>query len=157
MKCWPSRSLRQLNNGTDAAIRVSAAAGGIERIADVPIYHADADRAPCRCRCNWPQPASDAPDARRALSADPGSPRHGRAGGRPGARDARAGQRGLPAALEAALPAGTVRVSAGTVADGQPVAAMFGTVHRRESHRPGRRRVERGRARPRHKKSEDET
>ncbi len=41
----------QLDNATDAPIRVAAAAAnGIERIADVPIYHATRScAAPSRC------------------------------------------------------------------------------------------------------------
>ncbi|GAB7542145.1 NADH-quinone oxidoreductase subunit NuoG [Cupriavidus sp. 8B] len=114
----------QLNNGTDAAIRVTArAAGGIERIADVPIYHADpivrrADSLQLSAAARRAMQAGLSADLFASLGVQAGDPVRVTQG---------QGSVVLPAALEAALPAGTVRVSAGTVA-ATTLGAPFGTV-----------------------------
>ncbi|MDW3686749.1 NADH-quinone oxidoreductase subunit NuoG [Cupriavidus sp. CV2] len=114
----------QLNNGTDAAIRVTArVAGGIERIADVPIYHADpivrrADSLQLSAAARRAMQAGLSADLFASLGVQAGDPVRVTQG---------QGSVVLPAALEAALPAGTVRVSAGTVA-ATTLGAPFGTV-----------------------------
>ncbi|QOT77559.1 NADH-quinone oxidoreductase subunit NuoG [Cupriavidus basilensis] len=114
----------QLNNGTDAAIRVTAqVAGGIERIADVPIYHADpivrrADSLQLSAAARRAMQAGLSADLFASLGVQAGDPVRVTQG---------QGSVVLPAALEAALPAGTVRVSAGTVA-ATTLGAAFGTV-----------------------------
>ncbi|WP_059412989.1 NADH-quinone oxidoreductase subunit NuoG [Cupriavidus basilensis] len=113
----------QLSNATDAAIRVSAAAGGIERVADVPIYHADpivrrADSLQLTAAARRAMQAGLSADLFAALGVQAGDPVRVTQG---------QGSVVLPAALEAALPAGTVRVSAGTVAAAS-LDATSGTV-----------------------------
>ncbi|RZT42680.1 NADH-quinone oxidoreductase subunit NuoG [Cupriavidus agavae] len=114
----------QLNNATDAAIRVTAAAAnGIERIADVPIYHAD----PIVRRAESLQLTAAARRAMQvALSADLFEKLGVQAGD-----PVRVTQDGasvvLPAALEKTLPVNTVRVPAGTVA-AATLGALFGNV-----------------------------
>jgi NADH-quinone oxidoreductase subunit G len=114
----------QLNNATDAAIQVTAAAAnGIERIADVPIYHAD----PIVRRADSLQLTAAARRAMQvALSADLFAKLGVQAGD-----PVRVTQDGasvvLPAALEKTLPANTVRVPAATVA-AATLGALFGNV-----------------------------
>ncbi|MDF3831511.1 NADH-quinone oxidoreductase subunit NuoG [Cupriavidus basilensis] len=114
----------QLDNGTDAAIRVTAAAAsGIERVADVPIYHADpivrrADSLQLTAAARRAMQAGLSADLFASLGVQAGDPVRVTQG---------QGSVVLPAALEAALPAGTVRVSAGTIAAAS-LGATFGTV-----------------------------
>jgi len=114
----------QLNNATEAAIQVTAAAAnGIERIADVPIYHAD----PIVRRADSLQLTAAARRAMQvALSADLFAKLGVQAGD-----PVRVTQDGasvvLPAALEKTLPANTVRVPAATVA-AATLGALFGNV-----------------------------
>ncbi|SDD26231.1 NADH dehydrogenase subunit G [Cupriavidus sp. YR651] len=114
----------QLNNATDAPIRVTAAvANGIERIADVPIYHAD----PIVRRADSLQLTAA---ARRALQVSLSSDLFGKLGvqaGDPVRVTQGEGSVVLPAALEATLPANTVRVPAATVAAAS-LGALFGNV-----------------------------
>jgi len=114
----------QLNNATDAAIRVTAAAAnGIERIADVPIYHAD----PIVRRADSLQLTAA---ARRAMTVGLSSELFAKLGVQAG-DPVRVTQDGasvvLPAALEKTLPANAVRVPAATVA-AATLGALFGTV-----------------------------
>lgn len=114
----------QLNNATDAAIRVTAAAAnGIERIADVPIYHAD----PIVRRADSLQLTAA---ARRAMTVGLSSDLFAKLGVQAG-DPVRVTQDGasvvLPAALEKTLPANAVRVPAATVA-AATLGALFGTV-----------------------------
>ncbi|WP_354685342.1 NADH-quinone oxidoreductase subunit NuoG [Cupriavidus necator] len=112
-----------LDNGTDAPIRVSAAAGGIERIADVPIYHAD----PIVRRADSLQLTAAARRAMQiALPADLFK-RLGIQSGDPVRVTQGQGSVVLPAVLEATLPANTVRVPAATPA-AIGLGGMFGTV-----------------------------
>ncbi|SOY56400.1 NADH:ubiquinone oxidoreductase complex I, chain G [Cupriavidus taiwanensis] len=114
----------QLDNATDAAIRVSAAvANGIERIADVPIYHAD----PIVRRAESLQLSAAARRAMQiALPADLFASL-GIQSGDPVRVTQGQGSVVLPAVLEATLPANTVRVPAATPA-AMSLGAMFGTV-----------------------------
>lgn len=114
----------QLNNATDAPIRVTAAAAsGIERIADVPIYHAD----PIVRRADSLQLTAA---ARRAMTVGLSSELFAKLGVQAG-DPVRVTQDGasvvLPAALEKTLPANAVRVPAATVA-AATLGALFGTV-----------------------------
>ncbi|CAG9176626.1 NADH-quinone oxidoreductase subunit NuoG [Cupriavidus pampae] len=113
-----------LNNSTDAQIKVTAAAaGGVERIADVPIYHAD----PIVRRADSLQLTAA---ARRALQVGLSSDLFDKLGvqvGDPVRVTQDGGSVVLPAALENTLPANTVRVSAATVAAAS-LGALFGTV-----------------------------
>jgi len=114
----------QLNNATDAPIRVTAAAAnGIERIADVPIYHAD----PIVRRADSLQLTAA---ARRAMTVGLSSELFEKLGVQAG-DPVRVSQDGasvvLPAALEKTLPANAVRVPAATVA-AATLGALFGTV-----------------------------
>ncbi|KAI3592878.1 NADH-ubiquinone oxidoreductase chain G [Cupriavidus sp. U2] len=114
----------QLNNATDAPIRVTAAATtGIERIADVPIYHAD----PIVRRADSLQLTAA---ARRAMTVGLSSELFAKLGVQAG-DPVRVTQDGasvvLPAALEKTLPANAVRVPAATVA-AATLGALFGTV-----------------------------
>ena len=114
----------QLNNATDAAIRVTAAAAnGIERIADVPIYHAD----PIVRRADSLQLTAA---ARRAMTVGLSSELFAKLGVQAG-DPVRVTQDGasvvLPAALEKTLPANAVRVPAATVA-AATLGALFGNV-----------------------------
>ncbi|WP_454056001.1 NADH-quinone oxidoreductase subunit NuoG [Cupriavidus sp. Marseille-Q8015] len=113
-----------LNNTTSAPVRVSAAAaGGVERIADVPIYHAD----PIVRRADSLQLTAA---ARRAMQVALSSDLFDQLGvqvGDPVRVTQGEGSVVLPAALENTLPANTVRVSAATVAAAS-LGAMFGTV-----------------------------
>ncbi|RDK09554.1 NADH-quinone oxidoreductase subunit NuoG [Cupriavidus lacunae] len=113
-----------LDNGTDAPIRVSAAgANGIERIADVPIYHAD----PIVRRAESLQLSAAARRAMQiALPADLFA-RLGIQSGDPVRVTQGQGSVVLPAVLEATLPANTVRVPAATPA-AMSLGAMFGAV-----------------------------
>nr|WP_315592153.1 NADH-quinone oxidoreductase subunit NuoG [uncultured Cupriavidus sp.] len=114
----------QLNNATDAAIRVTAAAAnGVERIADVPIYHADpivrrADSLQLTAAARRAMQVALSPDLFASLGVQAGDP-------------VRVTQDGasvvLPAALEKTLPANTVRVPAATVA-AATLGALFGNV-----------------------------
>ncbi|UDM49519.1 NADH-quinone oxidoreductase subunit NuoG [Cupriavidus sp. MP-37] len=114
----------QLDNATDAPIRVSAAAAnGIERIADVPIYHAD----PIVRRAESLQLSAAARRAMQiALPADLFASL-GIQSGDPVRVTQGQGSVVLPAVLEATLPANTVRVPAATPA-AMSLGAMFGTV-----------------------------
>ncbi|RAS07980.1 NADH-quinone oxidoreductase subunit NuoG [Cupriavidus alkaliphilus] len=114
----------QLGNATDAPIRVAAAAAnGIERIADVPIYHAD----PIVRRAESLQLSAAARRAMQiALPADLFA-RLGIQSGDPVRVTQGQGSVVLPAVLEATLPANTVRVPAATPA-AMSLGAMFGTV-----------------------------
>jgi NADH-quinone oxidoreductase subunit G len=114
----------RLDNGTDAAIRVSAAAAnGIERIADVPIYHAD----PIVRRAESLQLTAAARRAMQiALPADLFASL-GIQSGDPVRVTQGQGSVVLPAVLEATLPANTVRVPAATSA-AAALGAMFGTL-----------------------------
>ncbi|NOV27182.1 NADH-quinone oxidoreductase subunit G [Cupriavidus necator] len=114
----------QLDNATDAPIRVAAAAAnGIERIADVPIYHAD----PIVRRAESLQLSAAARRAMQiALPADLFA-RLGIQSGDPVRVTQGQGSVVLPAVLEATLPANTVRVPAATPA-AMSLGAMFGTV-----------------------------
>jgi len=114
----------QLNNATDAPIRVTAAAAnGIERIADVPIYHAD----PIVRRADSLQLTAA---ARRAMTVGLSLELFEKLGVQAG-DPVRVSQDGasvvLPAALEKTLPANAVRVPAATVA-AATLGALFGTV-----------------------------
>ena len=113
-----------LNNATDAAIRVTAAAAnGIERIADVPIYHAD----PIVRRAESLQLTAA---ARRAMQIGLPADLFAQLGvqaGDPVRVTQGQGSVVLPAALEATLPANTVRVPAATSA-AIGLGALFGTV-----------------------------
>ncbi|GJG93275.1 NADH-quinone oxidoreductase subunit NuoG [Cupriavidus pauculus] len=113
-----------LDNATDAAIRVTAAAAnGIERIADVPIYHAD----PIVRRADSLQLTAA---SRRAMQVALSAELFDKLGVQAG-DPVRVTQDGasvvLPAALEKTLPANTVRVPAATVA-AATLGALFGTV-----------------------------
>src|SRR5262249_17418789 len=112
------------NNATDAAIRVSAAAAnGIERIADVPIYHAD----PIVRRAESLQLTAA---ARRAMQIALPSDLFASLGiqsGDPVRVTQGQGSVVLAAVLEATLPANTVRVPAATSA-AAALGALFGTV-----------------------------
>ncbi|QEZ46063.1 NADH-quinone oxidoreductase subunit NuoG [Cupriavidus oxalaticus] len=114
----------QLDNATDAPIRVAAAAAsGIERIADVPIYHAD----PIVRRADSLQLTAAARRAMQiALPADLFA-RLGIQSGDPVRVTQGQGSVVLPAVLEATLPANTVRVPAATPA-AMSLGGMFGTV-----------------------------
>ena len=114
----------QLNNATEAQIRVSAAAAnGIERIADVPIYHAD----PIVRRAESLQLTAAARRAQQvALSADLFAGL-GIQSGDPVRVTQGEGSVVLPGVLEKTLPANTVRVPAATPA-AVSLGAMFGTV-----------------------------
>ncbi|TPQ38750.1 MULTISPECIES: NADH-quinone oxidoreductase subunit NuoG [Cupriavidus] len=114
----------QLSNATDAPIRVSAAAAnGIERIADVPIYHAD----PIVRRAESLQLTAAARRAQQvALSADLFAGL-GIQSGDPVRVTQGEGSVVLPGVLENTLPANTVRVPAATPA-AMSLGAMFGTV-----------------------------
>ncbi|MFJ4290091.1 NADH-quinone oxidoreductase subunit NuoG [Cupriavidus sp. NPDC089707] len=114
----------QLDNATDAPIRVAAAvANGIERIADVPIYHAD----PIVRRADSLQLTAAARRAMQiALPADMFA-RLGIQSGDPVRVTQGQGSVVLPAVLEATLPGNTVRVPAATPA-AMGLGGMFGTV-----------------------------
>ncbi|MCO4860328.1 NADH-quinone oxidoreductase subunit NuoG [Cupriavidus sp. WGlv3] len=114
----------QLDNATDAPIRVAAAAAnGIERIADVPIYHAD----PIVRRADSLQLTAAARRAMQiALPADLFA-RLGIQSGDPVRVTQGQGSVVLPAVLEATLPANTVRVPAATPG-AMGLGGMFGTV-----------------------------
>lgn len=114
----------QLSNATDAPIRVtSAAVNGIERIADVPIYHAD----PIVRRAESLQLTAAARRAQQvALSADLFAGL-GIQSGDPVRVTQGEGSVVLPGVLENTLPANTVRVPAATPA-AVSLGAMFGTV-----------------------------
>lgn len=114
----------QLDNRTDAPIRVTAAAANdIERIADVPIYHAD----PIVRRADSLQLTAAARRAMQiALPADLFA-RLGIQSGDPVRVTQGQGSVVLPAVLEATLPANTVRVPAATPA-AIGLGGMFGTV-----------------------------
>ncbi|QET02307.1 MULTISPECIES: NADH-quinone oxidoreductase subunit NuoG [Cupriavidus] len=113
-----------LNNTTDAPIKVTAAAAGaVERIADVPIYHAD----PIVRRADSLQLTAA---ARRAMQVGLSSDLFDKLGvqvGDPVRVTQDGGSVVLPAALENTLPANTVRVSAATTAAAS-LGALFGTV-----------------------------
>ncbi|AOY99199.1 NADH-quinone oxidoreductase subunit G [Cupriavidus sp. USMAHM13] len=113
----------QLNNATQAAIRVSAAGAGVERIADVPIYHAD----PIVRRADSLQLTAA---ARRAMQV--GLPTAlfeslGIQSGDPVRVTQGDASVVLPGVLEATLPANTVRVPAATSA-AAALGAMYGQV-----------------------------
>ncbi|MBY4945616.1 NADH-quinone oxidoreductase subunit NuoG [Cupriavidus respiraculi] len=114
----------QLNNATDASIRVSEpTARGIERIADVPIYHADpivrrAESLQLTAAARRAMQAGLSADLFASLGVQAGDPVRVTQG---------QGSVVLPAVLEAALPPGTVRVSAATEA-ALALGGLFGAV-----------------------------
>lgn len=115
----------QLNNRTDAAIRVSVPAvdQGVERYADVPIYHSDAivrraDSLQLTAAARRAMQVGLSSDLFAALGVAAGDPVRVMQG---------QGSVVLPAVLEAGLPANTVRVSAATPA-ATALGAMFGPV-----------------------------
>ncbi|MBY4895759.1 NADH-quinone oxidoreductase subunit NuoG [Cupriavidus sp. AU9028] len=118
----------QLDNRTGAAIRVSTrraagAAGPIERVADVPIYHSDAivrraESLQLTAAARRAMQVGLSADVFASLGVQAGDPVRVSQG---------QGSVVLPAVLEAGLPAGTVRVSAATPA-AIGLGAMFGTV-----------------------------
>ncbi|KWR89824.1 NADH-quinone oxidoreductase subunit NuoG [Cupriavidus sp. IDO] len=114
----------QLDNRTDAPIRVTAAAAnGIERIADVPIYHADlivrrADSLQLTAAARRAMQIALPADLFARLGIQSGDPVRVTQG---------QGSVVLPAVLEATLPANTVRVPAATPA-AIGLGGMFGTV-----------------------------
>lgn len=115
----------QLNNRTDAPIRVAApaAGGAVERYADVPIYHSDpivrrADSLQLTAAARRAMQIGLSADLFAALGVVAGDPVRVTQG---------QGSVVLPAVLEAGLPANTVRVSAATPA-ATGLGPMFGTV-----------------------------
>ena len=115
---------QRLSNRPVATVAAPPAgvAGGLERIADVPIYGSRSAGAPC---------ALAAADGRRACTGrDPA--RGAVVAARPARGRARAGGAGtasvvLPARLDAAMPADVVRVPAGHP-DTAALGAMFGSL-----------------------------
>jgi NADH-quinone oxidoreductase subunit G len=116
----------KLNNATSAAIKLSASTGGLERLADVPIYAADA----LVRRAESLQATADA----KATVASLPQALWAELGLADGAQvtvsqDSANGAVSavLPAVLDASLPANVVRVPAGTPATAT-LGASFGTV-----------------------------
>jgi NADH-quinone oxidoreductase subunit G len=112
----------KLNNATSAALTVGASTGGLERLADVPIYSADAlvRRAPAlQATADAKAPVASLPQALWAeLGLSAGA-------------QVKVSQDGaaavLPAVLDASLPANVVRVPAGTAATAT-LGASFGAI-----------------------------
>ena len=112
----------KLNNATSAAITVGASTGGLERLADVPIYSADAlvRRAPAlQATADAKAPVASLP---QALWAELGL-----AAGAQVKVTQDGASAVLPAALDASLPANVVRVPAGTAATAT-LGASFGAI-----------------------------
>jgi NADH-quinone oxidoreductase subunit G len=112
----------KLNNATSAAINLSASTGGLERLADLPIYSADAlvRRSPAlQATADAKAPVASLP---QALWAELGL-----ADGAKVKVSQDGGTAVLPAVQDASLPANVVRVPAGTVATAT-LGASFGTV-----------------------------
>lgn len=112
----------KLNNATTASVQLGASTGGLERLADVPIYSADAlvRRAPAlQATADAKGPVASLP---QALWAELGLSQ--------GAQ-VKVTQDGasavLPAVLDASLPANVVRVPAATVATAT-LGASFGAI-----------------------------
>ena len=116
----------KLNNATSAAINLSASTGGLQRLADVPIYSADAlvRRSPAlQATADGKAPVASLPQALWAeLGLAEGAQVKVSQDGANGAVSAV-----LPAVLDASLPANVVRVPAGTAATAV-LGAAFGTV-----------------------------
>ena len=112
----------KLNNATSAAIQLSASTGGLERLADLPIYSADAlvRRAPSlQATSDAKAPVASLPQALWAeLGLGEGA-------------QVKVSQEGgaavLPAVLDASLPANVVRVPTGHAATAS-LGAAFGAV-----------------------------
>ncbi|KGM39468.1 NADH dehydrogenase [Aquabacterium sp. NJ1] len=112
----------KLNNATSAAINLSASTGGLQRLADVPIYSADAlvRRAPSlQATADGKAPVASLP---QALWAELGL-----AEGAQVKVSQDGGAAVLPAVLDASLPANVVRVPAGTSATAT-LGASFGAI-----------------------------
>ncbi|MFT3856357.1 MAG: NADH-quinone oxidoreductase subunit NuoG [Aquabacterium sp.] len=112
----------KLNNATGAAITLGGSTGGLERLADVPIYSADAyvRRSPSlQATADAKAPVASLP---QALWAELGL-----AEGAQVKVTQDGGTVVLPAVLDASLPANVVRVPAGTAATAA-LGASFGTV-----------------------------
>ncbi|HEX5357190.1 MAG TPA: NADH-quinone oxidoreductase subunit NuoG [Aquabacterium sp.] len=116
----------KLNNATSAAINLSASTGGLERLADVPIYAADAlvRRAESlQATADAKAPVASLPQALWAeLGLAAGAQVKVSQDGANGAVSAV-----LPAVLDASLPANVVRVPAGTPATAT-LGASFGAI-----------------------------
>ncbi|RTL25350.1 MAG: NADH-quinone oxidoreductase subunit G [Burkholderiales bacterium] len=116
----------KLSNATSAAINLSASTGGLERLADVPIYSADAlvRRSPSlQATFDAKAPVASLPQALWAeLGLADGAHVKVLQDGANGAVSAV-----LPAVLDASLPANVVRVPAGTAATAT-LGASFGTL-----------------------------
>jgi NADH-quinone oxidoreductase subunit G len=112
----------RLNNGTSAAIAITAGTGGLERLADVPIYSADAlvRRAPA---------LQEAADARAPVASLPASlwAELGLGEGAQVKVSQDAGSVVLPAVRDASLPANVVRVPTGH-ASTAALGAAFGPI-----------------------------
>ena len=112
----------RLSNATSAAISLSASSGGLERIADVPIYSADAlvRRAPSlQATADAKAPVASLP---QALWAELGLSEGAQV---KVSQDSASAV--LPAVLDASLPANVVRVPAGHP-DTASLGASFGTI-----------------------------
>ncbi len=112
----------KLNNATSAAISLSASTGGLERLADLPIYSADAlvRRAPSlQATADAKAPVASLP---QALWAELGL-----VDGAQVKVSQDGGSAVLPAVLDASLPANVVRVPAGTPATAT-LGASFGAI-----------------------------
>ena len=112
----------RLSNATSAPITVSASTGGLERIADVPVYSADAlvRRSPAlQATADAAAPVASLP---QALWAELGL---GEGASVKVSQDGASAV--LPAVLDASLPANVVRVPAGHSATAT-LGASFGAV-----------------------------
>jgi len=112
----------KLNNATSATINLNASTGGLERLADLPIYSADAlvRRSPAlQATADAKAPVASLP---QALWAELGL-----AEGAQVKVSQDGGAAVLPAVLDASLPANVVRVPAGTAATAT-LGASFGAI-----------------------------
>jgi len=112
----------KLNNATSATINLNASTGGLERLADLPIYSADAlvRRSPAlQATADAKGPVASLP---QALWAELGL-----AEGAQVKVSQDGGAAVLPAVLDASLPANVVRVPAGTPATAT-LGASFGAI-----------------------------
>jgi NADH-quinone oxidoreductase subunit G len=112
----------RLNNQTTAAVQASAATGGLERLADVPIYSADAlvRRSPAlQATADAQAPVASLPSALWAEL--------GLSDGAQVKVSQDAGSVVLPAVLDASLPANVVRVPTGHPATAA-LGAAFGAI-----------------------------
>ena len=112
----------RLNNQTTAAVQASAATGGLERLADVPIYSADAlvRRSPAlQATADAKAPVASLPSALWAEL--------GLSDGAQVKVSQDAGSVVLPAVLDASLPANVVRVPTGHPATAA-LGAAFGAI-----------------------------